>query len=62
MEIVNRQLVGGRDSPETDIVTPARRIKRPLVTYVSMSDTEGEEAYEEAAPRKIRGWELCYPK
>ena len=54
-----RAMVGRRDSPETGrppIVTPARRIKRPLVTYVSMSDTEGEEEYEEATPRKIRGW------
>ena len=34
-----RAMVGRRDSPETGrppIVTPARRIKRPLVTYVSM--------------------------
>ena len=51
-----RAMVGRRDSPETDTLTPARRIKRPLVTYVSMSDTEGEEEYEEATPRKIRGW------
>ena len=54
-----RAMVVRRDSPETGrppTVTPARRIKRPLVTYVSMSDTEGEEEYEEAKPRKIRGW------
>ena len=54
-------MVGRRDSPEADTVTPARRIKRPLVTYVSMSDTEGEEEYE-ATPRKIRGWYLCCDK
>ena len=54
-----RAMVGRRNSPEseTDTVTPAR--KRPLVTYESMSDSEGEE--EEATPRKIRGWFKSMP-